>query len=304
MSHRLSLLRPTLLIVFVVVCTWTAATVVAQSNDIVVNLTVKTKDGSTVEGLKAENFSVSVDKVRQQIVSFETSGLPASVGIVIDDSTFPGSGYYRLASKLVEVLRGFLEASNKSNDYFTLAFNTQTRLLQDWTSDRELVTSNINQLAFKGNTALYDALYTSIQKVSTGRHSRHVIIVLSDGQDGVSTRSFNELRNALKNSDVVLYAVGIMGSADAGSALGMEGQGVLDEIARVSGGAAFFPKPAEMRRVFEFIAKEIGSQYRLVINPEPVAAKKWRKISVKATMRDSAGKLIELRVRSRTEFQQ
>ena len=306
MSHRSNLLQSFRLSLFILVCVSWAVAVLAQTpGEVVINLTVKTKDRSTVEGLRAEDFSVTVDKLPQKIVTFETSGLPASIGILIDESGGQAR-YYKFAAKLNSALGEFLQSSVGSNDYFMLAFSSQARLLQDWTSGPELGTST-NDLTFKGPTAFYDALYTSIQKVITGRHSRHVIIVLTDGQDNISKRSFNELRNALKNSDVVLYAVGITSSADAGSSLGMEGQGVLDELATVTGGAAFFPRqqePSELGEVCGFIAKEIRSQYRIVIKPEPVAANKWRKINVKANMRDSSGKLIELRVRSRKEFQQ
>ena len=306
MSHRSNLLQSFLLSLFVLVCvSWTVPVVAQTTGEVVINLTVKTKDGSTVEGLRAEDFSVTVDKLPQQLVTFETSGLPASIGILIDESGSQAQ-HYKLATKLNEALGKFLQSSDGSNDYFMLAFSSQVRLLQDWTSGPELGTST-KDLTFKGPTAFYDALYTSIQKVITGRHSRRVIIVLADGQDSSSKRSFNELRNALKNSDVVLYAVGMTSPADAGSSLGMEGQGVLEKLTTVTGGRAFFPRhhePSELGEVWEFIAKEIRSQYRLVIKPEPVAANKWRKINVNANMRDSSGKLIELRARARKEFQQ
>jgi Ca-activated chloride channel family protein len=306
MSHRSNLLRSSLLRLAVSVCLSGPMPVVAQTPaEVVINLTAKTKDGSMVEGLRVEDFSVTVDKLPQQIVSFETSGSPVSVGILIDESGSQ-AGYYKLATKLSAACHRFLQSSDGSNDYFMLAFSSQPRLLQDWRSGVDLVTLT-NDLTFEGPTAFYDALYSSIQKVITGSHSRHVIIVFADGQDSFSKRSFNELRTALKNSDVVLYAVGITSSATAGSSLGMEGQGVLDELTTVTGGRAFFPRErevSELGEVWEFIAKEIRSQYRLVIKPEPVAANKWRKIKVKASMRDSTGKLIELRVRARQEFKQ
>ncbi len=306
MSHQSNRLQALLIDLTLLVCVCPSAAVVAQTSDeVVINLTVKTKNGSTVERLRAEDFSVTVDKSPQKIVAFETSGIPASVGILIDES---GSEQrqYRLGTKLNAAMRRYLQSSEESNVYFLVAFSSQSRLLQDWTSGRELETS-INDITLQGQTALYDTLYTSVQKVITGRHARHVLIVFTDGQDSVSKRSFNVLRDTLKNSDVALYAIGLLGFSDAGSSLQMEGQHLLDELTMVTGGKAFFPRanvPSELGEVCEFIAKEIRSQYRLVIKPDPAKDKDWRKIKVKATMRDSSGKLVELRVRSRQEFRQ
>lgn len=302
MSHESNRLWALLIELILLVCFFSSVPTLAQTSDeVVINLTVKTKNGSTVEGLRAEDFSVTVDKLPQRIVAFETSGMPANIGILIDES---GSqkGIYKLDTKLNAALRKFLESGDGSNDYFLMAFGSQARLLNDWTSGRELLTST-NVLTLNGPTVLYDTLYTSIQKVTTGRHSRHVILVLGDGQDSQSKRSFNSIRDDLKNSNVVLYAVGIVNSD--GSGLGMEGQGAMDELAWVTGGVAFFPLVNErfdLPKVFEFVAKEIRSQYRLVIRPEVAGSIKWRRIKVKATMRDSNGKLVELRVRSRQQF--
>ena len=53
-----------------------------------------------------------------------------------------------------------------------------------------------------------------------------------------------------------------------GSALGMEGQGTLDELAGVSGGKAFYPNSAaEMDDIFEQIALELRHQYSIGYRP-------------------------------------
>ena len=77
-----------------------------------------------------------------------------------------------------------------------------------------------------------------------GAHPKRALLLISDGQDNNSRYTFGELRRLLKESDVVLYGIGILGGNDAGSALGMEGQSILDELANVSGGKASFPGPS------------------------------------------------------------
>jgi len=95
--------------------------------------------------------------------------------------------------------------------------------------------------------------------------------------------ALNELRRVLKESDVVLYAIGILGGSDVGSSLGMEGQGILDELASVSGGKAFYPRSApEMDDIFEQIALELRHQYSIGYRPPNFKNDgKWHHIKVK-----------------------
>src|SRR5690606_30533182 len=92
-----------------------------------------------------------------------------------------------------------------------------------------------------------------------------------------------ELQRLLKESDVIIYAIGIMGDSDANSPLGMQGQAILDELASISGGRAFFPRTtAEMNEIFERIALELRHQYSIGYRPKDfVPDGRWRRIKVK-----------------------
>jgi len=94
-----------------------------------------------------------------------------------------------------------------------------------------------------------------------------------------------KLRRLLKESDVTVYSIGILDGSDAGSSMGMEGQGILDELSSVSGGKAFFPNTeAEMDEIFERIALELRHQYSIGYRPTNFANDgKWHKIKVKVT---------------------
>jgi Ca-activated chloride channel family protein len=108
-------------------------------------------------------------------------------------------------------------------------------LLLDRTRDGDSVLNKLTYVDTKSQTALYDACYLGVEKVQRGTHPKRALLLISDGQDNDSRYTFNELRKLLKESDVVLYAIGILSGNDAGSSLGMEGQGVLDELSGVSG---------------------------------------------------------------------
>ena len=122
-----------------------------------------------------------------------------------------------------------------------IGFNSRAQLLVDKTRDGDALLDKLTFVQTRGNTALYDACYLGVDKVQRGTHPKRALLLISDGQDNNSRYTFNDLRRLLKESDVTLYGVGILSGSDAGSSMGMEGQGVLDELAGVSGGKAFFP---------------------------------------------------------------
>src|SRR6266568_1324549 len=111
------------------------------------------------------------------------------------------------------------------------------------------------------------------------------LLLISDGQDNDSRYTFSEVRRLLKESDVVLYSIGILGGSDAGSSLGMDGHGILDELSNVSGGKAFFPRTnAEMDDIFEQIALELRHQYSIGYKPTNFSKDgRWHHIKVKIT---------------------
>ena len=153
----------------------------------------------------------------------------------------------------------------------------------DRTRDGNAVLGKLTFVQTKSNTALYDACYLGVERVQRGAHGKRALLLISDGQDNNSRYTFNELRRVLKESDVVLYSVGILGGSDIGSSLGMEGQSILDELSGVSGGKAFYPRsPAEMDDIFEQIALELRHQYSIGYRPKNfVNDGKWRRIKVK-----------------------
>ena len=188
-------------------------TVHAQSPDsLVLNVTVTNEKGMLSRGLSLESFAVTVDKQPQKILSLSDQEVPASIGILIDDS---GSQYVApsdglsLPSKLRPALARFLKLSNPANEYFVVTFNSKVQLVQDWTTNPQAVIDTLDSLKFKNLTALYDAMTLALDKVKTGRNSKRVLVLITDGSDTNSTRSgFKDVRDKLKASDVVLYCVG------------------------------------------------------------------------------------------------
>lgn len=256
--------------------------VIVHTDLITLTVTVTDTYGRYVSGLSQKAFTIFDEKQPQEITYFSDDDSPVSVGVIFDVSGSMSGDKIRNAR---EALAKFIQTSHHSDEYFLIAFNSRAQLLLDKTRDGNSVLDKLTFVQTRNNTALYDACYLGVEKVQRGAHSKRALLLISDGQDNNSRYTFNELRRLLKESDVVLYGIGILSGHDAGSALGMEGQGILDELASVSGGKAFFPRsPVEMDDIFEQIALELRHQYSIGYKPNNFTGDgKWRRIKVKVT---------------------
>jgi Ca-activated chloride channel homolog len=257
-------------------------TEIVNTDLITLTVTVTDTYGRYVSGLDQKAFKVFEDKIEQEIEYFSDDDAPVSVGVIFDLS---GSMSGDKIRKAREALSRFIQTSHDSDEYFLIAFNSRAQLLLDKTRDGDAVLNKLTFVETRSNTALYDACYLGVEKVTRGTHPKRALLLISDGQDNDSRYTFSEVRRLLKESDVVLYSVGILGGNDPGSSLGMEGQSILDELSSVSGGKAFFPNTAaEMDELFERIALELRHQYSIGYRPKNFKNDgKWHKLKVKVT---------------------
>ncbi|HBB86804.1 MAG TPA: VWA domain-containing protein [Blastocatellia bacterium] len=259
-----------------------AGPVIVNTDLITFTVTVTDTYGRYVSGLGKNAFTVLDEKKPQEITFFSDDDSPVSVGVIFDVSGSMGGDKIRRAR---DALSKFIQTSHDSDEYFLIAFNSRAQLLLDKTRDGNAVLDKLTFVQTKNNTALYDACYLGVEKVQRGAHPKRALLLISDGQDNNSRYTFNELRRLLKESDVTLYGIGILSGNDAGSSLGMEGQSILDDLAGVSGGKAFFPRSAaEMDDIFEQIALELRHQYSIGYKPTDFANDgHWHRIKVKVT---------------------
>ncbi|MGE0127841.1 MAG: VWA domain-containing protein [Blastocatellales bacterium] len=245
-----------------------------------VSLTVTVTDAYNrlVTGLDKQHFEVFEDKVKQDISFFNDDDAPVSLGIIFDVS---GSMKGKL-DRAIEALKAFIQTSHDDDDFFLVGFNQRANLLAEFT-DGDTLTNKLTLVDPKGQTALYDAAYLGIEKVKQGRHNRHAVLLISDGQDNSSRYTYGELRKLLKEAGVQIYCIGIVEiGGGSGGTLDMQGQAILEEISQVTGGKAFFPRSAaELEDATTRIALELRHQYSIGYDPTNVKRDgQWHKIKV------------------------
>lgn len=244
-------------------------------------LTVTDRQGRAVEGLSPQDIEIFEDKVKQTIEHYSAADSPVSVGVVFDLS---GSMQRKLDSAR-QSLKRFVETSHNDDDFFVIGFNRQANLLAE-SSDGESASQRLSFVKAQGDTALYDAIYLGIEKVLQGRHRRRALLLISDGQDNASRYSLAQVRQRLKEADVQLYAIGITrpGSSDKAELREQQrGQMILQDLAQLTGGQAFFiSTEAELEQATSRVALELRHQYSLGYTPTNQDRNgQWRKIKVR-----------------------
>jgi Ca-activated chloride channel family protein len=246
---------------------------------VTVTVTVTDSYNRLVTGLDRQHFEVFEDKIKQSIEFFNDEDAPVSMGIIFDVS---GSMKGKLA-RARDALKAFVQTSHNDDDFFLVGFNQRANLLAEF-SDGDALLGKLQLVDPKGSTALYDAAYLGIEKVKQGRHDKHALLLISDGQDNSSRYTYGELRKILKEAGVQIYCIGIVeNGGGAGGSLDLQGQSILEEISNVTGGKAFFPRSsgAELEDAITRIALELRNQYSIGYTPTNVDHNgQWRKVKV------------------------
>jgi VWFA-related protein len=175
-----------------------------------VTATVTDEDGRFVPGLRREDFTVYEDGKLQDVSHFSNDRVPVSLGIVLDTSGSMSPEKMSAARSAIDRL--IYDLLDKDDELFLVDFSTRVRLRQDWTTDRNLISRAVRETNATGGTAIYDAVSTAIPTAQAGTHVKKALLLISDGNDTNSATSVGSLRQQIRESEVLVYALGIDGS--------------------------------------------------------------------------------------------
>ena len=172
-----------------------------------ITATVRDQDGRLVTGLSREAFEIYEDGVRQEIAQFASERAPVSLGILLDTS---GSMSPEKMTAARDAIDRFINTLlDREDELFFVEFADEVTLAQNWTRDRELISRAVRDTRAVGNTSLFDAIATAVPKADTGQHRKKALLVISDGNDSHSKTTIDELQRIIRESEVLVYALGI-----------------------------------------------------------------------------------------------
>ncbi len=249
-----------------------------------------------VVGLRENNFQVFEGKKAQAIRHFSSEDAPVSVGIILDTS---GSMRDKI-DRVREAVHQFCNAANVDDEFFLITFADTPHLAVDFTRDPGKIESELVYTRPTGRTALLDAIYKGLHQMKEAKYPRKALLIISDGGDNHSRYSERDIRGAVKESDVAIYAIGTFDRYMPSREERM-GPALLSEIAEPTGGQAFTITSAnEIPEVALRIGALLRTQYLLGYRPEDVPRDgKWHKINVKLKL---PKQLAFLRVHAKTGY--
>ena len=248
---------------------------------VIVPVTVTDPFDRIVTGLGENNFQVYDDKVQQKILSFATEDAPISVGMVFDTS---GSMSDKL-QKSKEAALEFFKTSNPEDVFMLISFSNRPYMVSTFTDNYENILDRMLFVKAGGRTSLLDAIYLGLNRMKKTDTSRKALLVISDGGDNHSRYTERDIKRAVKESDVQIYAIGIFESLAARDRTPEEAAGpsLLSELANISGGRMFSVEdPRELPDIAEKISIQLRNQYVIGYKPSNLVRDgHWRRIKVK-----------------------
>jgi Ca-activated chloride channel family protein len=165
---------------------------------------VTDKTGKHITDLKQEDFKVYEDGVLQEIAGFGATDEPINVALLLDTS---GSTENKLA-KIQNSAILFVNQLHPDDEVAVLSFADEVRLQTDFSIDRDNNAYGIKKTRKGGETALYEAVWLSLEEVLKPVWERKALVIFSDGVDTKSRNaSMQETLELAKETRATIYCV-------------------------------------------------------------------------------------------------
>jgi Ca-activated chloride channel family protein len=261
--------------------------IVQVVNLVDVLFTVLNRRNKLVPDLQKEDFKIFDEKFPQEIRYFsKQTDLPLRIGMLVDTSNSIRDRIKFEQDASINFLFSVLRRGR--DEAFVMTFDDEPQVVQAFTGDAGLLRDQILQTRAGGGTAVYDAIYTACQNELSHPPRppgdqpdvvRRVMIVISDGDDNLSTHTKSEAIEMAQRTSVVIYTISTSTQwiqlsqtdpdklADRKSHL-TEGDKILQDLAEETGGRAFFPYHVDdLDQSFQDIGDELRNEYSIAYIP-------------------------------------
>jgi VWFA-related protein len=263
-----------------------------QTIKTVVNLvdvlfTVLNRRNKLVSELEKGDFKIWDDKAQQEIRYFsKQTDLPLRIGMLLDTSNSIRDRIKFEQDASINFLFSVLRRNK--DEAFVMTFDDEPQVLQGFTGDAGALRDQITKTRAGGGTAIYDAVYEAcVRELSHPPRPpgdqpdvvRRVMILISDGEDNLSTRTRADAIEMAQRTSVVIYTIStstqwISLSQTDPNKMGdrkyhlTDGDKILQEMAEETGGRAFFPYHVDdLDQSFQDIGDELRNQYSIAYLP-------------------------------------
>ena len=234
-----------------------------------------TDGGKPVRGLRAADFEVLDNGVRQTVDFVSAEQLPLNVVFTFDLS---GSIVGERLANLREASHAVLDGLKGDDQAALVTFNSAVLVGPGLTRDVRLVKAAIDRAEPTGNTSLVDASFAGLM-LAEADVGRGLVIVFSDGVDTASWLGPKAVLDVAKRSDAVVYAVsaGLNSRAE-----------FLGDLTEQTGGRLFtIESTRDLSGVFLEVLDEFRQRYLLSYSPAGVSPGGWHPLTVRVKGRNA-----------------
>jgi Ca-activated chloride channel homolog len=249
--------------------------------------------GHFLPGIPREKFRVLEDNVPQQIASFNVnSDAPMTIAMVIEFSNLFQRYYSQGWYETLVASYGFVETLKPEDYVAVVAYDLNTEILCDFTTDRGKVQEAMQRLRIPGfsEANLFDALSETAQRMSNVE-GRKAILLIASGRDTFSKLTYDKARKSVQEAGVPIYAVSMLQAMRIVAEQNMgpiqqldflQADNEMKTFASETGGQAYFPRfLQEFPSIYQSISSSLRNQYSLTYKPSNQAKDgKFRKLKV------------------------
>jgi VWFA-related protein len=295
---------------------------------VTVPVSVITKDGQFIPGLKPGNFRIYEDGVPQKILSATQTEAGITAVLLLE---FAYNNWAFMYDAL-NASYAFANSLKKDDWVAVVTFDLKPHILVDFTQDKNAIFAALNSLnmapAFR-EVNIFDALYDTLDRIE-GVEGRKYIILISSGCDTFSKTNFDTVMKKVNASqNTVIYPIstgkallvwaeaqgygqpgGIMPCSDNMDFLAADAQ--MKAYAQATGGKWYAPRfEGELPEIFGNIAADIRNEY--ILSYRPTNTKQdgsYRKLKVELVgpdgsplkVRDQKGKEVKYTILTRDGY--
>ncbi len=262
-----------------------------------VDVTVQTKKGNLITGLKRGNFKVYEDKVEQEITNFAPVEAPMTAVLVVEFSNYITRllGYYgwEVLWEAWLASQTFVRGIREGDWIAVIAYDLKPEILVDFTQNRGDVYMALRRLSTPAysESNLYDTIVDTLDRLEEVEGKVNIILVTT-GLDSFSKTNLGKLLKRVKSTNVTIYPIGLAGHFLARHDMNLpatlrmdfqQAEATLKQIAKSTGGHAYFPRfTTAFQGIFRNISALVRSQYQLsYVSSNPKQDSKFRKLRIR-----------------------
>jgi Ca-activated chloride channel homolog len=250
-----------------------------------VPFSVSDREGRSILGLKAENFTLFEDGKPIKTEYLSTQDNPLNIVLLLDTSR---SAVERL-DKIKNAATEFIKQLRPNDKCMVVSFDSAARVKSEFTGDQYLLNKAIKRtvLGEKQGTVMRDAISVIIEKELPRVKGRKAIILITDGKDAGSSVGENDLLHKLAESDAPIYSVlyetvlsvepldnkkydkkKLKQYQIAQQKKNEEAANFMEKLADVTGGRSYRKEINNLSEAFVTITEELRKQYLIGFYPE------------------------------------